>query len=187
MLFREKGFTLIELMISVALLAILLFIAVPNFSGFVASSRLVASKELLISSISLARSEAIKRGDEIIVCRRDAANDECFDVDTTGGNADWSDGWYVFQDENSDGTLDADELIKVYSDIADSISIQYSRGNAFIYDGTGLLNTASSNDETFAITDSGDADLGTAIFLRPTGRIRMCQEWQTSTAICADN
>ena len=48
MLFREKGFTLIELMITIALLGIvLLLVAVPNFSGFVASSRLVASKELL--------------------------------------------------------------------------------------------------------------------------------------------
>lgn len=186
MLLREKGFTLIELMITIALLAILLFVAVPNFSGFVASSRLAASKELLISSISLARSEAIKRGDRVAVCRTtDGAT--CAGTSQAAGNEDWSEGWLVFLDTDDDQTVDADELIKVYADIAGSISVQYSRGDVFVYEGTGLLDLATTDDETFAISDSGDADIGMVIFLRPTGRIRMCQEWQASTATCADN
>lgn len=187
MLFREKGFTLIELMITIALLAILLFVAVPNFSGFVASSRLTASKELLISSIAFARSEAIKRGEDITVCRRDASDDTCDGNNVGSVSRDWSDGWLIFIDENDNDQVDAGELIKIYTDIADSISIDFSRGDMFVYDGTGLLNTAATDDETFNITDSGDGDIGSTIWLRPTGRIRICQNWQASTATCADN
>lgn len=187
MLLRDKGFTLIELMMTIALLGILLFIAVPNFSGFVASSRLVAAKEMLISTISLARSEAIKRGEVIKVCRRQSLNDLC-DGDNVGAvDADWSNGWLVFSDTDNDNQVDAGELIKIYTDIADSTTITFSRQDRFEYSGLGLLNTASANDEAFTITDNGDADDGAVILLRPTGRVRMCQEWEASTATCADN
>ena len=109
---REKGFTLIELMITLVVLGILLLVAVPNFGSFVAQSRVDAVKEKLISSIGLARSEAIKRGAQVVICRRNAGANTCAGTATSGAS-NWSNGWLVYLDQNADLAIDANGLIRV--------------------------------------------------------------------------
>lgn len=184
---REKGFTLIELMITLVVLGILLLVAVPNFGSFVAQSRVDSVKNKLVSSIALARSEAIKRGSAVAVCRKRADPAQDCDGTDTAGSKNWSNGWLVFLDEDNNQTPAAAEIIKVYGEIDAASTIQYSRGDVIIFDSLGLLNTASAGDELFAIGDTGDANTGAGISLRPTGRIRMCADWTASTSTCADN
>ena len=62
MIRKTSGFTLIELMIAVVLLAIVAAVAVPGFNRAIEGNRLVSGTNLLVSSIKLARTEAIKRG-----------------------------------------------------------------------------------------------------------------------------
>lgn len=82
------GFTLIELMVTVAVLAILLALAAPSFLDMSLSSRLTAISNSLTTSIQLARSEAIKRNQTITLCAS-SDGEEC-DADT-----DWSVGWVM--------------------------------------------------------------------------------------------
>jgi len=85
---RVRGFTLIELMVTVTVLAILLAVAVPSFDGVRVSNRLTGYASALASSSQLARSEAIKRDAAVTLCAS-ANGTSC---DASGG---WEAGWIV--------------------------------------------------------------------------------------------
>ena len=77
---RISGFTLIELMVTVAVLAILTAIALPNYQAFVLNSRMTAQANDFLASLQLARSEAVKRNAPI-------------SMNAIGG--DWANGWQI--------------------------------------------------------------------------------------------
>lgn len=86
---KSQGFTLLELMVSVAILAILLAIGIPSFSSFIDSGQRRAIGEGLASAAKVARSEAVTRGVDTTLCRRNSAGTACSD------DSDWSVGWLV--------------------------------------------------------------------------------------------
>ena len=87
---RHGGFTLIELMLSVALVGILLSIAIPSFQSVIQRNRATAQANNLLVAFNLARSEAIKRGEATQICpSSDSDPPNC-----TGGT-DWRVGWLV--------------------------------------------------------------------------------------------
>jgi len=90
---KNSGFTLIELMITLAIVAILLTVGVPSLKTFMQGNQLVAATNELVSALHVARSEAIKHNVRVSVCESsDGAN--C----TATGN--WENGWIVFIDGN---------------------------------------------------------------------------------------
>ena len=116
---KSLGFTLIEFVISVAVAGVLTTVAVPSFTSFIQNNRLVSNANDFISSINLARSEAIKRSKMIVLCK--SANATSCDTSTTG----WHQGWVVFIDEDNNGVLDvADEVLRSYDTLASGMTLQ---------------------------------------------------------------
>jgi type IV fimbrial biogenesis protein FimT len=101
---KAHGFTLIELLVTIAVGAILLMVAVPNYITFVLNGRMAAQSNDFLSALQLARSEAVKRGVLVSVCKS-ADGATC----TTAGT--WAQGWIVFTDASTVGTLDGTDFL----------------------------------------------------------------------------
>ena len=86
---RRAGFTLIELMVVVALIAIMLAIAAPNFTSFISNYRVTSAMNDFLQGVTLTRNEAIKRGRRVLMLPRDA-------LGVPNPNGDWKNGWAVF-------------------------------------------------------------------------------------------
>ena len=148
-----QGFSIIELMVTVTVLAVIVAIAAPSFGDILDSSKRVAVVSELSSDLSLARTEAARRGKRVTVC-----------VSSDGSSclssyADWSSGWIVFGDVNADGVLTAsqgDELLRrrdailggfslVSSGFASSGRIQFRPTGAADSEGAFLLCKAGSS------------------------------------------
>ena len=84
----QKGFTLMELLFTIAVAAIILSFGVPGFMSFIDNNRAVTHTNDLVTALNLARSEATRRGSAVLVC---SSSDG---VECSGIN-DWSDGWVV--------------------------------------------------------------------------------------------
>jgi len=105
---KNKGYSLIELLVTVGILGILLAVALPNFQDTVESNVTNSQAKLFITTLNLARSEAIKRGTNVGIC----PSNDGLDCDA----ASWSTGWIVFVDVNDDsdgatGSIDAGDII----------------------------------------------------------------------------
>lgn len=103
--FAASGFTMIELMVTVAVMATILALAAPNFRDFIINNRLTAQINDLVADISLARSEAASRGIRVTVCASADLN-SC-----TGSGDAWQGGRIVFIDTNANGTRESTEQI----------------------------------------------------------------------------
>lgn len=96
--FGQRGFTVTELLIVLAIGAILAAVAVPSFRDTLRSTRQNSALGLLISDLNQARGEAIKRNARVLVCVRNAAGNDC------GAGTVWSSGWVVCSDATTAGT-----------------------------------------------------------------------------------
>lgn len=96
MLHSSRAFTLAEMLTSVTIATLLISIGVPSISQFVHNQQLVSASNTLVASLTLARSESIKRRLPVL-------------VDNIDGS--WESGWQVFVDVNSNGQPNPGELI----------------------------------------------------------------------------
>lgn len=134
------GFTLVELMVVVALVSILMGFAIPTFRAVSLNSSLSSVSSDFLASLLQARAEALRSGRNAIV------------IPNTG--TDWSTGWYVFVDNNNNGSFDAGEPVVGRRDAALPVGITLapaaSIGNSVIFASTGFLR-ASGSVSAFAI------------------------------------
>jgi len=119
----QQGFTLLELMITVAIAAILLAVAIPSFQNTMARAQLTTKTNDFLAGLASAHNEAIKNNTRAVMC-----------ASTNGaacnGTA-WTNGWLVFVDTDRDGVLDAGETITNVRPAVNGLTIV---GNATVND-----------------------------------------------------
>lgn len=133
---KEKGFTLLELMVAVIILGIILGLGVPSFNAITESSRLRAVTHSLNSAIQLARSEALSSRENAAACRANVAITAC-DFDS-----DWSNGWVVVTQQGADLETAADvTVIRAWDEVDIVVS---GAENGFVFDRRGQADAAVS-------------------------------------------
>ncbi len=114
----SRGFSLIELLVTIAVAAIIAGLAAPSFSKMINANRVQTVSSGLQADLSYARTEAVKRGSWVTVC-------PSVDLATCSGANNWQTGWIVFNDDNGSGSVDAstDKVLKVRNPTAGGITI----------------------------------------------------------------
>lgn len=185
---RPHGFTLIELMVTLAIAAILMFLAAPSFVSYQRNTQLTSAANTLLAAINAARGEAMKRGMSAMV------------VPTNNGS-DWTTGWVVFVDKDNSRTYTdtgdvKDSIVLTQAAVPAGISISgtgiASGGTPYIlFDASGYSKTKAGAfgalSISFARTDVVSADQFSQtrkIKIASTGRIRMCTPKSASDEDC---
>lgn len=101
---QASGFTLVELAITVVVLAVLIGMSVPLFTGLINGNRLTANANELVAAMQIARSESIRSNARTTLC-------QSVDQLTCTAATPWR-GWIIFSDTDNDGVLEADEIVR---------------------------------------------------------------------------
>jgi type IV fimbrial biogenesis protein FimT len=163
------GFSLIELLSALAILGALMLAAPPAYRDWIASQQVANHARYLADTLDIARSEAIKHGYRVNVCKsRDRR--QCA---TTGG---WEAGWIMFVDENNDGDVDGDEqVIRREGSAPDGITVRGNRPVEHYVSYTALgharLQSGALQMGTFVVCKAGQNAL--RVVIANSGRARI--------------
>jgi type IV fimbrial biogenesis protein FimT len=174
---RDGGFTLVELMIAIALVAILLATAVPALQDFTNDARQTGAINDFVSAIHLARNTAITTNSRVTMC-----------ASASGANCEltaWENGWIVFGDLNASGDLDVGETVISAAAAVEGLSIQSGEFPAalmFRPNGRAMTNALTGNSGEFAVCDFRGVQHAKVILVEISGRPRMSETRANGTA-----
>lgn len=172
---HNSGVTLVELLVAMLIGVGLLVLALPSYGGWIADYRLMNHARVLAGNMYIARSEAIKRGYRVDLCKS-------ADLVQCGGSG-WDRGWIIYVDENADGQVDRDEAVLARE--------PGTRESISVVPNTPLKNYVSYTDLGVARMGSGALQMGTFVLCRSgrrevhvvlahSGRVRI----EKSSKIC---
>lgn len=154
---HNVGFTLVELMITLAVAAILATAAVPSFISMIASNRVTSASNELVTALNLAKSEAVRSGRDTLLCKSNNG------VDCGGA---WSNGWLLYQLKD-DGSKQA---IRVHA--APDASLQFTFTNdLLVFTPRGQVKSIGFGGH-FCFRNSYQDDNSRAVIITSMGRIR---------------
>ena len=181
----QRGFTLIELMVTITVAAVLMMVAVPSFTTYQRNAELTSFTNSLLAGLNAARGEAMKRGRYAMVVPTDGTN--------------WSSGWVVFVDvDRSQAYLDTMDVTILTREPPPSYLTISGNGSTagttpyIMYDASGYskLKSGAFGANTFEIkrADTSGTELLTQtrrIKIASTGRVRVCTPKTATDAECS--
>jgi type IV fimbrial biogenesis protein FimT len=162
---RQHAFTLIELMVTLAVLGIGLMVAVPSFISITNTNRTASQTNSLIGALNYARNEATTRSSPVSVCTSNTGT-SC----VTGIG--WTGGWIVFVDGGTQGQVDAgDQVLRVYGATSPGSTISTSAAltNYISYSASGI----SSGQGDFILCDSSGTASARKVSVTRIGRVSL--------------
>ncbi|MEP6483389.1 MAG: GspH/FimT family pseudopilin [Rudaea sp.] len=173
-----RGFTLIELMITLVVAAILCAVSFPALGGLVHSAESRAARDAMFATLSLARNTAVTRQNEIVVCPSS-------DQQTCDDDLWWHNGWIVFEDKNRDGHRDADETIIETVQAQPGMTIATSAARLHLtYRSDG---TSPGTNATFTFCEKLTARNAGTIVVSNAGRARQTNPTAGQDAVCRES
>lgn len=172
-----NGFTLIELMVTVAIVAILTSLAMPSMRAFIGKWQMSNALNAYNGSLQLARSEAIKRGRVARMCRTTNGTTCAIDAPTNG----WATGWLVYVDNDASGGLTTpDQVVMTQGAFGNFYNISSTATGStgtFVFTPTGFMQGSAANE---AMTFSWDNPSNTVhiqktLCISKTGRSRIVE------------
>ena len=179
------GISIVELVVSLAVVSILATTGVPAFSSFIQSNRLTETSFDMLATINLARTEAVKRRTRVVLCR---SADPTSTTPSCGGSANtWTTGWLVFAsgDSNNDYDAGADTLLGI--GLVDSPNLTVitnsTSNNNLEYNSDGTTNEGGGTAR-FAVCDKRGGAKGRQINIPPHGRPKFVKGDSASPINC---
>lgn len=171
----NSGFTLVELMVTLSVAGILVTVGVPSFASMIASNRVTAASNEVVTALNLAKSEAIRSGQNTTLCKS-------ADGTTCSGN--WSDGWILFNDIDSNHTRDTtagtkEQIIRVHGASEPSLSFIFKTADYIQFSPNGHSNANGH----FCFHNSYSDENSRSVIITQIGRIRT--EVHTGSRDCA--
>ena len=146
--YRASGFTLLELLVTIAVAAVLLAIAIPSYRGMVQRNALVANVNDLVGDLNYARAEAVTRGQNVYVCS--SSNQS-----TCSNDGNWSAGWLIYVDDDFSASSPKPSDSKIlrsrgragsgFTLTTDDTSVLAFNSSGFAPDGNRTFNAASND------------------------------------------
>jgi type IV fimbrial biogenesis protein FimT len=175
---KNTGFTLIELMVTMVVGAVLMAVGVPSVRTFLRNAELTSASNNLIAAVNAARGEAMKRGSNAMVIPKPGIG--------------WNSGWVVFIDQNRNGQYDAAADITIFEQsLPADTSLAVSGSAAYLlFDASGYAKTTAggfgATTMTIKRTDVTDFAQIRRIKVAQTGRVRGCKPAGASDPDCSD-
>ncbi|MCL6416187.1 GspH/FimT family pseudopilin [Aestuariirhabdus sp. Z084] len=166
---QQRGFNLVEVMVTITVLAILVTLAAPSYTTFIADQQIKATSKEIVRNIQYARSEAVSRNAVITMGRTPGS-----------ANKAWEGGWQIYVDAtptgNSAFAAATDTMLRTVVRQAEGVTLSADNNAnnwvSFRRDGR-LLETAGINNVVFAVCDGRGTDSGRAITINSIGRAQI--------------
>lgn len=172
-----SGFTLVELMVALAVFGILVSVAVPGFRDFARNSCLTNTANAIVGGAGLARAEAVRQ--------RRAVTFGAAPHPTEANRFDWQSGWSVWVDADADGQFDAGEaVVRSYDQRCpetEILSTNLALTAPLRYEPTG----AASRQLDLVLCDNRDDESGRRVIVSPIGRPEVMVLPRTGSGSCA--
>jgi len=169
-----QGMSLIEVMLSITVLAVLVGMATPAATTIVQNSRIRGQASDLLANLAIARAEAAKRGARVTLCPSNTWNQASPACNTGTLGTAWEQGYIIFVDTNQNGAVDAGETLLAVNETLAGNNTLTSNGltnapvNVLQFRPSGAANIPANG--TFKLCDSRSGLFGRTITVSPTGR-----------------
>jgi type IV fimbrial biogenesis protein FimT len=149
---NNSGFTVVEMLVTISILAIVLSIGIPSFNAIIRSSDISANSSDMIIALNYARIEAVKRGTSVQLDQRNGAS--------------WTGGMVVWVDD--DDSMDSGEELRYWDEFTTGSTVASANSvTAFVFSATGEVNS----DDTLTLCDSRTGEAGRTITVLSSGAV----------------